>query len=222
MMKKLVYSLLVISSVAFGQIEKEVGDFSKVTSFDQIDVFLIPSSENKVIIEGNGADEVELINKNSELKIRMPLTKLLDGDNISVIVYYKKITAVEANEGSRIASGDKINSVTFDIIAKEGSEVKLILEVEKLTVRTANGSKVLLEGNADIQDVLVNSGGIYEAKKLISQIVEITCNTGGEADIFATNIVDATVRAGGNITVFGTPKTFGKKIVAGGSIELAK
>ncbi|QBZ97105.1 head GIN domain-containing protein [Flavobacterium sangjuense] len=221
-MKKIVFSLLLISTVAFAQETKNAGDFNKVTSFDRIDVFLVQSDENKVQLDGKEADEVELVNKNGELKIRMPLTKLLEGDNISVTVYYKKITRVEANEGSRIACGDKINSVVFDVIAKEGSEVKLILDVEKLNVRTANGSKVSLEGNADIQDVLVNSGGIYEAEKLESQITTVACNAGGEAAVFATNIVDAKVRAGGEITIFGKPKQITKKIVAGGTIEQAK
>jgi hypothetical protein len=221
-MKKIIYSLLVFSTVAFTQETKNVGNFNKVTSFDRIDVFLVPSDENKVQLDGKDAEEVELVNKNGELKIRMPFTKLLDGDNISVTVYYKKITAVEANEGSRIACGDKITSVVFDVIAKEGSEVKLILDVEKLKVRTANGSKVLLEGNADIQEVLVNSGGIYEAEKLETKVTSIACNAGGEADVFATEIVDAKVRAGGEITIYGKPKQINQKVVAGGTIKQAK
>jgi hypothetical protein len=220
-MKKIIYSLLIVSSMAFGQNEKNVGDFNKVTSFDRIDVLLVSSDQNKVQLDGKGADEVEFINKNGELKIRMPLTKLLDGDNISVTVYYKNLTAVEANEGSRIACGDKISSFVFDVIAKEGSEIKLILDVEKLNVRTANGSKVELEGKADIQDVLVNSGGIYEAEKLESQITTVSCNAGGEVAIFATNSVDAKVRAGGDITIFGKPKQINKKIIAGGTIKQA-
>ena len=109
-MKKIIYSLLIVSSFAFAQETKNIGDFNKVTSFDRIDVFLIPSDENKVQLDGKDKEEVELVNKNGELKIRMPLTKLLDGDNISVTVYYKNLTAVEANEGSRIACGDKISS----------------------------------------------------------------------------------------------------------------
>jgi hypothetical protein len=220
-MKKILYSLLLFSSIAFGQIEKEVGEFTKVTAFDQIDVLLIPSDENKVVINGNEANEVELVNKNGELKIRMPLTKMLDGDGISVTVYFKKITAIEANEGSRIACEETISSVVFDIICKEGSEVKMILDVEKLNARTANGSKVILEGNADIQDILVNSGGIYETEKLLSQVATVTCNAGGEASIFATNIIDATVRAGGNIVIYGKPKQINKKVIAGGTIEEA-
>ncbi|MFN3967414.1 head GIN domain-containing protein [Flavobacterium sp.] len=221
-MKNLVYSLLVFSSIAFGQVEKKVGDFTKVTSFDQIDVFLVKSNENKVVIDGKEGNEVELVNKNGELKIRMPLDKLLGGDHISVTVYFENISAVEANEGSRIGCGDLLESISFDINAKEGSIIKLILATEKLNVRVANGSKITLEGTAENQDVLVNSGGIYEAEKLKTEQTTITANAGGQADIFATNLVEAKVRAGGDITIYGKPKQINQKVIAGGSIEEAK
>lgn len=221
-MKNIFYGLLVFSTIAFGQIEKNPGDFNKVTAFDRIDVTLIPANENNVQIDGKNADEVEIVNKNGELKIRMPLTKLLDGDNISVTVYYKQIDAVEANEGSRISCGDKIEGTSFNIIAKEGSEVKLILDVDKLNVRTASGSTVTVEGTAKNQDVLVNSGGIYEAEKLTTKQTTITNNAGGEANVFATDLVDAKVRAGGDITIYGKPKKINSKVVAGGKIREAK
>jgi hypothetical protein len=221
-MKKIIYSLLLISSVAFSQTEKKVEDFNKVTSFDQIDVILIPSSENKVILNGSGSSEVELVNKNGELKIRMPLTKLLKGDDVSATVYYKKIDAVEANEGSRIASETTIKATSFDIKAKEGSQIKLKLNVDKLTARVANGSTIHLEGKATNQDVLANSGGIYEAEKLTTNQTVITSNAGGQADVYATDLVEAKVRAGGDIIIYGKPKQINQKIVAGGSIEEAK
>lgn len=221
-MKKIVFSLLLISSVAFSQTEKEVGNFNKVTSFDKIDVVLVPSSENKVLLNGSGSNEVELVNKNGELKIRLPLTRLLSGDNISATVYYKKLDAVEANEGSRISSEATFNSTAFDIIAKEGSEIKIKIATERVTVKVSNGSKVQLEGKATNQDVLINSGGIYEAEKLITNQTIITANAGGEATIYATDFVDAKVRAGGDITIYGKPKQINQKIVAGGRIEEAK
>ena len=217
-MKKIFFSLLAISSMAFGQIEKKPGDFNKVTAFDRIDVMLIPGNENIVQLDGKNADDVELVNKNGELKIRMPLTKLLDGENISVTVYYKSLTAVEANEGSRIACGDKIKATSFDIIAKEGSEVKLILDVEKLKVKVKNGSTVDLQGDAITQEAVVNSGGRYLAPGLITNQTSITVTAGGEALVFATDIVDAKVRAGGKITINGEPKQINKDIVAGGTI----
>jgi hypothetical protein len=213
---------LSIAQFGFSQVEKKVGDFNKVTTFDKIDVILIPSNENKIILNGMDSNEVELVNKNGELKIRMPLTKLLKGDAISATVYYVKIDAVEANEGSRIASDAVLESLSFDIIAKEGSEIKIKLETQRLKIKVTNGSKIHLEGKAQNQDVLINSGGIYKAEKLISSQIIVTANAGGEATIFATDFVDAKVRAGGNIIIFGKPKQIDQKVIAGGSIQESK
>lgn len=221
-MKNVIYSLLLISHIGFSQAEREVGSFSKVTSFDQIDVLLIPSDENKVILSGAGSEEVELINKNGELKIRMPLTKLLAGDNVSATVYYTNLEAIEANEGSRISSEAVFEATAFDVKAKEGAQIKIKIDVDRLTLRVANGSVINIEGSAKNQDVLVNSGGVYEAKKLITQQTIITSNAGGEADVYATNFVDAKVRAGGDITIYGKPKQINQKVIAGGSINEAK
>ena len=221
-MKKIVFSLLVFSSMAFGQIRNNLGDFTKVTSFDRIDVLLIYGDENKVMLNGKDSDEVELVNKNGELKIRMPLTKLLDGDNISVTVYYKNLTAVEANEGSRIACNESIKTTSFDIIAKEGSEVKLILDLEILKARVANGSKLELQGSAKNQIVILNSGGIFEAPVFKTEHTEITVKAGGRALIFANEVVDAKVRAGGSISISGNPKQINKDIIAGGTICIVK
>ncbi len=221
-MKKIVFSLLFISTLGFAQTEKSVGDFNKVTTFDQIDVILIPGKENKVVLVGKNSEQVELVNKKGELKLRLPLTQLLKGDDISATVYYKAIDAVEANEGSSIASEAVFKSTMFDIIAKEGSQVKLKLDVSKLTARVANGSTITLEGTATNQDVLVNSGGLYQAKKLVTNQSVITVNAGGESDVNAKELVDAKVRAGGDITIYGKPKQINQKVIAGGSIQEAK
>jgi len=221
-MKKVFFSLLLFSSMSFGQVEKNVGDFTKITAFDRMDVVLMVSNENKVIVNGKEANEVELVNKNGELKIRMPLFKMLDGDDISITVYYKNITAVEANEGSRIVCTDKIKAIAFDIIAKEGAEVKLNLEVSKLNARVANGSKITLQGTAENQEVLVNSGGIYEGATFKTIQTTITGNAGGEADVYATDLVEAKLRAGGDIVIYGKPKQINQKVIAGGSIREAK
>ena len=224
MQKVVVVVVVFLSQLGFSQnsVTKKLGDFTKVTSFDQIDVLLVPSNENKIILSGEGANEVELVTKNDELKIRMPLTKLLKGESISATVYYKNIDAVEANEGSRIASEATFNAINFDIIAKEGSEIKLKLDVERVSIKVTDGSKIDVEGNATNQEVLVNTGGMYEAEKLRSKLVSITVNAGGEAAIFATDFVDAKVRAGGDIVIFGKPKQINQKVIAGGTIRESK
>ena len=220
-MKKIIYSLLIISSITYAQTEKQVGDFNKVTAFDKIDVTLIKSKENKVILNGSGSEEVEIVNKKGELKIRMPLTKLLSGDNISATVYFTNIDAVETNEGSRIACESVLKTTSFSIIAKEGSSINLKLDVSKLNAKITNRSTVNVSGTAKNQDILINSGGIFEAEKLKTQQTSISVNAGGEAFIFATELVDAKVRAGGDILIYGKPSQINQKTFAGGSIKEA-
>lgn len=222
-MKKIAFVIvLLISQLITSQRTEKVGTFNKITAFDQIDVWLIPSTENKIILAGDGADDVEIVNKNGELKIRMPLTKLLKGDNVSATVYYQSIDAVEANEGSRIASDKIIKATSLIVNAKEGAEIQLITEVTSLKVKATNGSSVTIDGKATNQDIILNSGAMYFGSKLATSITTITVNAGGDADVNASELVDAKVRAGGLITVFGKPKQINQKIVAGGQIEQAK
>ena len=222
-MKKIACLLVLLSAqTGFCQVTKNLGDFHKVTSFDQIDVTLVPSDQTKIILNGKDSEAVELVNNNGELKVRMPLNKLLKGDNVSATVFYKELTAVEANEGSRIAGETPLKSAKFDLIAKEGSEIKLTLEVQKLTAKASGGSKVFLEGTADKQDLLVNSGANFDAEKLHTEQTAITVNAGGDSKVYATELVEAKIRAGGKILVYGKPKQLNQKTIAGGSIEQAE
>jgi hypothetical protein len=222
-MKNIIFSLFLISSITFAQTERFIGDFTKVTTFDKIDVTLIPSTENKVKLIGKNYNEVELVNKNGELKIRMPLTKMLSGETISATVYYTKLEAVEANEGSRIASKDAITAVNFDIICKEGSEIKLInLQADRLQVRVSQGSIVTVLGDVKNQDILSNSGGKYDGQDCKTEQTIVTVNAGGMANIYTTDLVDAKTRAGGEIIIHGKPKQINEKKIAGGTIEQAK
>ena len=221
-MKKFVFSLLLISSLTFAQTEKKVGDFHKVTAFDQITVELIASDENKVELSGVNSDEVELVNKNGELKLRMPLTNLLKGNQVKAKVYYTDLDAIEANEGSQISNNDVIKTTNFDIIAKEGAKIDISLDVAKATVKLTSGAIVKTSGTAKNQDVLVSAGAIYNGKDLTTEQTSISSNAGGEAEVFATEFIDAKARAGSDIMIYGNPKQVTKKTFAAGHIKIIK
>lgn len=218
-MKKVLLLLLLVGQAMLSQTEKQVGSFNKVTAFDKIDVILIQADEDKVVINGAGFEDVEIINKNGELKIRMPLLKMLSGDNVTATVYFKNIDAIEANEGSRISFQDTLKATSLDIIAKEAAQINIIINVSRLTVKISSAAVVEAFGNATTQDVILGSGAVYKASKLITTQTIITANAGAEADVFATELLDAKVRAGGTIIIYGNPKQTNKKIIAGGQIK---
>ena len=219
-MKKIAVILAVlVSQLTFSQVTKKVGDFDKVTGFDKIRVKLIASSENKVELKGKYEAEAEVVNKNGELKIKLPLGKFLNGEDLLATVYFKKIEAIEANEGSYIFCNTEIKAIDFKLLAKEGSHIDATITASKISVTSANGSEIELTGKTQNLDVVINSGGVFEGKGCIATQATVSVNAGGSAEVNATDLVDAKTRAGGTITIFGKPKQINQKTVLGGTIK---
>lgn len=219
-MKKIgIVALLIVSQISFAQVTKNLGDFNAVSVFDKVNVKLIASTENKIIIKGSRASELETVNKNGELKIRMPFPKLLSGDDITVQLYYKNIDDVSASEGSFVSSDEVFKATIMTVSAREGAEVHLEIDAEKANVKAVTGGIIELSGKANNQEVTITAGGILEAADLHTLQTTISVSAGGNAEIHATTLVDAKVRAGGTVKIYGNPKQINKATVLGGKIE---
>jgi hypothetical protein len=223
MKKILLIAFIGFSQFMAAQVTKNLGDFTTVRAFDRINVTLIKSTENKIVIKGDKAGDVEVVTKNNDLKIRMKLTKMLQGDDIEATVYYTgKIDQVEASEGAFIGSADTFSSTAFDVNAKEGATIKLTLDVKKLNSKANSGGILELSGSATNHDVVIKTGGILHSKSLETTQTTIAINAGGDAEIFATELVEATTRAGGDINVYGNPKQVNQTKAAGGRVNIIK
>ncbi len=221
-MKKIILlGLVLISQFGFCQVTKSIGDFNKVTVFDKISVQLIAATENKIEIKGNLASNVEVVIKNNELKIKMPFDQLMKGGDIVAKVYFKKIDGLEANEGSYISCETQIKSFDFALLAKEGGQIKVNIDAQRIKVKSSNGAVIRLIGKTQNLDAVVNSGGVIEAKDCMTSQTTISVNAGGNANVTATDLVDAKTRAGGYITIYGKPKQVNQKTVLGGSITMS-
>jgi hypothetical protein len=134
-------------------------------------------------------------------------------------LYYKNIQSLDACEGSYVSSEKAIKQISFSLNAKEGAEIKLKLEVQKLSIRATSGGIINLEGTAKNQDIVISSGGVLNAKDFQTEQTNVAISAGGTADIRASELVDAKVRAGGTVTIFGKPKQINQKTVLGGTIN---
>ncbi len=218
-MKRLFFTVaLFASAVGFAQVSKDPGDFNKVKVFDRISAELVPSDVNKVEITGKRSSEVIVVNKNGELKLGMPATKLLQGEEIEAKIYYKEIKSVDASEGAYISSGKAVSAARLEVTAKEGAEIKLELDSEILKVKSVTGATIRLGGRASDSEVSIGTGGIVEAKNLVTERTDVSINAGGEAEVNASKYVKARTKAGGEITIFGKPETTDKKSILGGTI----
>ncbi|WP_413531953.1 GIN domain-containing protein [Empedobacter brevis] len=220
-MKNIVLSAvaLLCSSFAFAQEEINIGDFNILKVYDKIPVELISSNKNLVELDGINASDIQVENNKGELRLKMTGTKLMQGGEASVKVYYKSLYEIQASQGSRIYSDDVVKAQSLYLTSNEGSSIKLPVKTSKLEVKINSGAEVILKGDAEFQTVIANSGGKYYSKTLNSDTASFTTNAGGVIEGRAEKSVDAKTRAGGVIDIYGNPDQRNQKKIAGGRIN---
>ncbi|MFV0572448.1 MAG: head GIN domain-containing protein [Xanthomarina gelatinilytica] len=219
-MKQLIFAFLLIATTnIYGKIEKNLGDFKELKVYDRIEVELIKSDSNKVIITGKNTEDVVLVKKNGTLKIRMTVPKVFNGNDTTVRLYYTNIDIIDANEGTFIGSNDVMKQFEIDVRAQEGGSVKLQVEnVTFVEAKAITGGVIKISGQAKNQNIDLTTGGSYLGKDLETEKAKINIKAAGEAHVRATKEVDVKVRAGGTAYIYGNPETLTENTFFGGKI----
>lgn len=221
-MKRNIYLFTLLFStllLAQNPINKEIGDFNEVKVYDLIEVNLIKSDDNKVVIAGDDVNDVEVINKDGKLKIRMVFEKTFNGDKTFVAVHYKSIAIIDGNEGARITSNELMEQDEIILKTQEGAKIVAGLNVKKADIRAVTGGIIETHGKADSQEITLNTGGIYEGKDFKTKNTKITIRAAGEAEVNASELVDAKMRAGGELFIYGKPNSVKEDRMFGGRIK---
>ena len=216
----LVFLLAITSSFAQRIIDREVGEFREIKVFDLIEVNLIQSDENRILIKGDNVYDIKFTNADGVLKLRMELEKKFTGEDTFIEVYYTKLDVIDANEGARIISNATITQEHIELRAQEGAEIRVGLEVEDADIRAVTGGIVTASGLANNQVIRINTGGVFEGRELRTQYSDIRIWAGGEAALCAAQAVDMEIRAGGDVYVYGNPEEVRKDQIFGGRIYI--
>jgi len=201
------------------KITKDLDGFKEIKAFDGLSVRLIKSDVNKAVITGTNTDKVAIVNNDGVLKLRMQIDKIFSGYKTFVDVYYtNKIIIIDVNEDARIASEDSIKQDVLELKAQEGGELEINAEVEQMLIKSVTGGTIRTSGTSDLQDVAINTGGVYEGKAFKTKFSTVNVNAGSRAEINASDYVKATVKAGGEVLVYGDPAKMDEKTVFGGKI----
>ncbi len=222
-MKKLyTWGLLLLPLLTFAQriIDTEVGEFNEIKVFDLIEVNLIQSDENRIMIKGWNVDDITWTNKKGVLKLRMQLDKKFQGEDTMIEVYYTNLDVIDGNEGAQITCNEMVQKSKIELRAQEGAKIHIGMDVDYADIRAVTGGIVEASGLAKNQTVVLNTGGIFDGRDLRTANTDIKISAGGEADVFASEVVDINVRAGGDVNVYGQPKTVYKKTFVGGRVHI--
>ncbi|TFG75796.1 MAG: DUF2807 domain-containing protein, partial [Flavobacteriales bacterium] len=92
-------------------------------------------------------------------------------------------------------------------------------KVEQLLIKTVTGGIIEARGSSNLQDVVINTGGVYNGKDFKTKFTTVNVNAGSRAEINASDYVKASVKAGGEVLVYGDPAKMEEKTVFGGKIR---
>jgi hypothetical protein len=214
--------ILFISLFSFGQytIDTEVGEFNEIKVFDLIEVNMIQSDENKIMIKGKNVDDIKWANKDGVLKLRMQLDKKFTGEDTLIEVYYTDIAIIDGNEGAQITCNEMLKKNRIELKVQEGAKIHIGMDVAYADIRAVTGGIIEASGLAQNQSIVINTGGIFDGRELRTQTSDVKISAGGEAEVFASEKIDINVKAGGDVTVYGQPKKVNKKTFVGGRVRM--
>ncbi|MBL4888181.1 MAG: DUF2807 domain-containing protein, partial [Flavobacteriaceae bacterium] len=155
-----------------------------------------------------------------KLKLRLRFNQIFNGSQTQIDLYYTSFEVLDVNEGGKISSSELISQNTIDLKAQEGGIININLESNFLFAKSVTGGNITLNGSSKSIEILINTGGVIEAKDLKSEYVDISITSGGRAEINCSEKVDLRVKMGGNILIYGNPNEINKSIFMGGSVKI--
>lgn len=220
-MKHMLISVLLLVSltVAAQEINIDLDDFSEVKISKQLHVNFTPYSENKAVISGRNGDKVKITAYEGVLEVSSSIPHPLEEDSTIIDIFYKSLERIEASHNSNIEICTRLKQDNMMFEAREGASILGNIEVKNLTVFARTGGKVSLEGNAENQNIIINTSGEFKGENLIGSMIWANLNTGGIANIFSKNYVEAKVASGAHLYIYGTPEKVDEKTAFGGTIK---
>ena len=222
MKKLLILVSLFITSSIYSQdtIRKALGDYTTLKVFNGIDVELVKSDKQEIVITGEKANKVNVKNTRNILKLYLPFPEALANGKVKIVVYYSKnIAIIDANEGASItAKGFKQPQI--EIKSQEMAFINMVVETQYLTIKAVTGGVVKLTGSTKNQNIEVNNSGVYHGYNLkVENTTYIRAALGGKGEVNSGETLDAKVSFGGTIFYKGAPQVLKNKKVLGGTIE---
>jgi hypothetical protein len=214
---KTMYAVLALVAFQFAAAQKtiDIKDFTVLAVSGGVEITLVPSSENKLVIEEGNPDELDVATEEGALAISA------DRDDYRLTIHFKgNIEEIAVSGGVEIKGRGKIKGKKMSINIAAGSEIHLDVEADQIKSAAASGSEMHLSGTSNRFEAAVASGAELDGAGLKTENSLIVVASGGEASIHASGVVDATVASGGELNIHGNPKTVNKVVANGGEVNM--
>lgn len=226
-MKKIFFlfaSFLFVVTSAQTKAFNDLVSFKELEVTSGIELTLIKSNENKLIIEGEKAETIVINNTNGFLKIGLPFSKkpgenLVNGKAKATLFYKENLTKIIADNNA-IINGKDVKQSYINCTVKERGIIELDVTLDEIKVTATSGGIVTLLGTVKKQNIFVELYGVFEGFALKgSGDATVNAKSGAKAEVYVEKKLTPIVGFGGSIFYKGNPQISDDKKINGGIIQ---
>ena len=137
----------------------EITPFVNLKVYSGIEIELIASTSDSLVIRSETPDEVVSFLKGNTLKLRLGLEYMLQKTQTQIQVYHSQpLDIIDLSQGAQLIAPNTVDQTSLSLIIQEGSKAELDMKVEKLTAKIQSCSKFFPTGSAKNAIFSVSSG----------------------------------------------------------------
>ena len=199
-----------------------ISSFEKLKISSNIEVNLIQSEANMLLVYGQNSDNIIVSIKNKELKINLIGGNILNTEKTKVDLYHRStIEKIVVKKGASLSSKYPLKLERLMLEAKTNGNISLELFAEELKTKISLGGRVCLNGKVGTHKLEINTSSICEAEKLYTKKTVLISKSGAFAYINSKTTLEAKIY-GGVIREFGNPDKKNIENRLGGKIYIEK
>jgi len=200
--------------------EVRTGTFNNLNVSNALDVVIIPSDSQKVVIKAdeNLVDVIKVrVRDNtllisSERRIRLARSKKIE-------VYTRELEQIEASAAATIKNSESLSAENFKIACSSAAEIIINGHFGDLKVEASSASNVKLYGQSNNIRANVSSAAGLNAFGMTVENASVWASSAANAKVFVTHEANFDASSAGSIIYEGDPIVKNINTSSGGSVN---
>lgn len=193
-------------------VEKEIqlDSFSSIEAYDEADIYLVNSDEQKVIIKAGKnlipkihlkveGEILTITNDNTCNWIRSP-------ENPGIYIFSNDISSINIFDFANIISEETLKLDRLSIFSDGTGNFEMNIDVDSLLVESVYISNFTLSGNAGFIDLILTSDSRFIAGNLLTDNIKIDHNGSNRVELYPIISLNGALRSTGSLYYFHEPE----------------
>lgn len=199
---------------------RKITDFEKIEVSRGLEVFLIPDSQEYVLVEADQNLHDVILTEVKDGKLEVYTRKFIrTAQSRKVYVHYVHLHGIKSASGAMVQSQGPLHSKRLEISASSGSRQILEVSAGQFEGGCSSGAQIELEGKAGKATLKASSGGQLRGHDFMASECHAKSSSGAHIWTGVKDKLLAEASSGGHIYYSGDPATTRFDSSSGGSIE---